>query len=102
MSWPAPETDCDGINRSLPIQNQPRRPDRVIRVHHDFVIFQIRTDPPINLVKRNVASAQFTARGSHMTYRIAMLRWANQGRFAMIRLVRFADRNVVQKHHLVV
>ena len=99
---PAPETDCAGINHSSPIQNQPRRPDRAIRVHHDLVTFQIRTDPPIYLIKSDIASAQLTARGSQMTYRIAMLRWANQGRFVMIHLVRFADRNVVQKHHLVV
>jgi len=37
-----------------------------------------------------------------MTYRIATVWRANQGRFVMKRLVGFADRDIIEEHRLVV
>jgi len=40
--------------------------------------------------------------GTQLTYRIAALWGTDQGRFVTIRLVRLADRDAVEEHHLVV
>jgi hypothetical protein len=92
----------EGDNHSLSVQDQPRWPDCVVRIYHDFVIFQVRTPLPKHLTKNNdhfslvhrLRSAPDLPNRNH--------RRANQGRVVMIRFVRFADRDVVEEHHLVV
>ena len=99
-SWPVFQTDHNRFNSSLPIQDQPRLPDCIVRIHHDFVIFQTPANPPINLVTK-CGTCFSLAHGSRNAPDVPNRNRA-EGRFVVIRPIRFSDRHAIEEHRLVV